>query len=132
MPIALLSVAAPVWLIAGAMFGTGVTSDVFGVLWATTIQREIPEQVLSRVSSYDWFGSLALAPLGLLVAGPVATAVGTDRALAGCAVLIVLATAATLLSPQVRTLRAPVDPPRAPLPAPRAAECETDEEETAD
>ncbi|MGW6487850.1 MFS transporter [Streptomyces sp. NPDC055056] len=129
-PVALLSVAAPVWLIAGAMFATGVTSDVFGVLWATTIQREIPEQVLSRVSSYDWFGSLALAPLGLLVAGPVATAVGTDKALAGCAVLIVLATAATLLSPQVRTLRAPVDPPRAPLPAPRAAERETDEETT--
>lgn len=58
-PIALLSATAPVWLIAAAMFGAGVASDVFGVLWATTIQREIPEQVLSRVSSYDWFGSLA-------------------------------------------------------------------------
>ncbi|MEJ8669970.1 hypothetical protein WKI71_20765 [Streptomyces sp. MS1.AVA.1] len=40
------------------------------MLWATTIQREIPERALSRVSSYDWFGSLAFAPLGLLVAGP--------------------------------------------------------------
>ncbi|MET7941880.1 MFS transporter [Streptomyces sp. NPDC005302] len=114
--------------VAGAMFGAGVASDVFGVLWATTIQREIPEQVLSRVSSYDWFGSLALAPLGLLVAGPVAAAVGTDRALAGCAALIVLATAAALLSPQVRTLRATVDEAPAPVPAPRAVQCETGEE----
>ncbi|MFI5473589.1 MFS transporter [Streptomyces cacaoi] len=110
-PIALLSAEAPVWLIAAAMFGAGVASDVFGVLWATTIQREVPEEVLSRVSSYDWFGSLAFAPLGLLVAGPVAAAVGTGKALAGCAALVVLATAAALLSPQVRTLRAAADAP---------------------
>jgi len=106
-PIALLSAGAPVWLIAAAMFCAGVSSDVFGVLWTTTVQREVPERVLSRVSSYDWFGSLALAPLGLLVAGPVAAVVGTGRALAGCAALVVLATAAALLSPQVRALRTP-------------------------
>jgi predicted MFS family arabinose efflux permease len=103
-PIALLAARAPVWLIAAAMFGAGVASDVFGVLWATTIQRHVPEQALSRVSSYDWFGSLACAPLGLLAAGPVAQSVGTDRALAGCAALVVLATAAALFAPQVRTL----------------------------
>ncbi|MFD5734058.1 hypothetical protein ACFWIY_14635 [Streptomyces sioyaensis] len=71
------------------------------------LQREVPEAALSRVSSYDWFGSLAFAPLGLLVAGPVAAHLGVSRALAGCAALIVLATAAALLSPQVRGLRAP-------------------------
>ncbi|MFR9796038.1 MFS transporter [Streptomyces sp. MS06] len=104
-PIALLGAAAPVWLTATAMFGAGIAGDVFGVLWVTTVQREIPERALSRVSSYDWFGSLAFAPLGLLVAGPVAAAVGTGTALAGCAGLVVLATTAALLSPQVRTLR---------------------------
>ncbi|MEU6374989.1 MFS transporter [Streptomyces sp. NPDC046909] len=103
-PIALLSVRAPVWTVAAAMFAAGVASDVFGVLWSTTIQRQIPEHVLSRVSSYDWFGSLTLAPLGLLVAGPIAAAVGVGHALAGCALLVVLATAGALLSPQVRTL----------------------------
>ncbi|MGV4982053.1 MFS transporter [Streptomyces sp. NRAIS4] len=108
-PIALLSAEAPVWLIATAIFGAGIASDVFGVLWATTIQREVPEQVLSRVSSYDWFGSLAFAPLGLLIAGPIGAAVGTSRALAGCAALIVLATTAALLAPQVRNLRAVAD-----------------------
>ncbi|MFJ9537828.1 MFS transporter [Streptomyces sp. NPDC101225] len=120
-PIALLCVRAPVWLVAAAMFGAGIASDVFGVLWATTIQRHIPEHALSRVSSYDWFGSLAFAPLGLLVAGPLAQAVGTGRALAGCAALIVLATAAALLSPQVRRLgteKAPSGAAGAPSPAP--------------
>ncbi|WP_331733158.1 MFS transporter (plasmid) [Streptomyces sp. NBC_00080] len=127
-PIALLSAEAPLWLTAAAMFGAGIASDVFGVLWATTIQREIPQGVLSRVSSYDWFGSLALAPLGLLIAGPVASAVGTSQALAGCAALIVLATTATLLSPQVRTLRATAETPDGTASSPQAAEHPVGEE----
>ncbi|MFJ8619973.1 MFS transporter [Streptomyces clavifer] len=106
-PIALLAGGAPVWLIAVAMFCAGIASDVVAVLWVTTIQREIPEESLSRVSSYDWFGSLAFAPFGLLVAGPAADSVGAGPALAACAVLIVLASAAALLSPAVRGLRAP-------------------------
>ncbi|WP_328581048.1 MFS transporter [Streptomyces sp. NBC_00370] len=114
-PIFLLSAAAPVWVIAAAMFCAGVANDIFGVLWSTTMQHEVREEALSRVSAYDLFGSLAFAPLGLLVAGPIAAAVGTGTALAGCGALVVLATAAALLSPQVRTLRAPH--PQEPAPA---------------
>ncbi|MBK3569094.1 MFS transporter [Streptomyces sp. MBT62] len=106
-PVALLAVRAPVWLIAVAMFTAGVSSDVFGVLWSTTIHREIPEESLSRVSSYDYFGSLSFAPLGLLIAGPLASAVGLGHALAGCAGLVVLATGAALLAPGVRRLTTP-------------------------
>ncbi|MFJ2946213.1 MFS transporter [Streptomyces sp. NPDC087226] len=105
LPIALLAASAPVWMTAVAMFCSGIVADVFAVLWSTTIQREIPEESLSRVASYEWFGSLAFAPLGLLVAGPAADAVGTREALAGCAGLIVVATAAALLAPQVRGRR---------------------------
>ncbi|MER5279835.1 MFS transporter [Streptomyces sp. NPDC002809] len=112
-PIVLLGLGAPVWLIAVAMFGSGVSSDVFGVLWSTTVQREVPEEALSRVSSYDLFGSLAFAPLGLLLAGPAAAAWGTDRMLFVCAALIVAATSGAVLVPQVRTLRSPA---RAELP----------------
>ncbi|MET7609733.1 MFS transporter [Streptomyces seoulensis] len=104
-PMLLLSLGAPLWLTAAAMFGAGVANDVFGVLWSTTLQREIPEHVLSRVTSYDYFGSLALAPLGLLVAGPIASTAGTSWTLTGCATLVVLATTAALLSPRVRGLR---------------------------
>ncbi|MFJ8938378.1 MFS transporter [Streptomyces sp. NPDC102365] len=105
-PIALLALRAPVWAVAVAMFCAGVSSDVFAVLWTTTLHREIPEEVISRVSSYEWFGSLAFAPLGLLAAGPLASAVGTGPALAGCAALVVTVTVLALLSPQVRAVRA--------------------------
>jgi predicted MFS family arabinose efflux permease len=103
-PMLLIAVHAPVWLCAAAMLVAGISNDLFGVLWVTTMQREIPGDVLSRVSAYDMFGSLAFAPLGLLVAGPIATAVSPEFALLGCAALVVLATAAALLSPQVRQL----------------------------
>ncbi|MFE9997449.1 hypothetical protein [Streptomyces avermitilis] len=86
------------------MFAAGVAGDVFAVLWVTTMQREIPEDVLSRVSSNDWFGSLAFAPLGLLLAGPVAARIGVSHALAGCAALVLVATVAALLVPAVRIL----------------------------
>ncbi|MEU2617304.1 MFS transporter [Streptomyces sp. NPDC007157] len=115
LPPALLGAGAPLWIVAVGAFAAGVSLDFFGVLWSTTIQREVPEEALSRVSSYDWFGSLALAPLGLAVAGPAADAFGTDRMLVICAVLIVTATLAALLSPGVRSLRAPdADRPRTP------------------
>lgn len=121
-PMILLAGRAPVWLIAVAMFCSGIANDIFGVLWSTTLQREVPEEALSRVSSYDLFGSLTFAPLGLLLAGPIAAETGTGPALAGCAALILLATAATLLSPQVRSLHSPQyakAPLAAPVPEPR-------------
>nr|WSY54304.1 hypothetical protein OG999_32010 [Streptomyces sp. NBC_00886] len=75
--------------------------------WPVVDPWEIPEESLSRVSSYDGFGSLAFAPLGLLIAGPLAATVGLGHTLAGCAGLIVLATGAALSAPGVRKLTVP-------------------------
>jgi hypothetical protein len=91
----------------GGAFVLGVCFDVFGVLWQTTMQREVPPESLSRVSSYDALGSLMFGPIGLMLAGPAASLVGTRTALLGCAALVVLSTLAALLSPGVRQLRAP-------------------------
>ena len=41
----------------------------------------VPERTLSRVSSYDWFASLAVYPVGLAVAGPVGAALGARTVL---------------------------------------------------
>jgi MFS family permease len=120
LPMALLAASAPLAAVVGAAFLAGVAGDVFGVLWSTTMQREVPADALSRVSSWDLLGSLSFAPLGLLVAGPVAAATGTSRALWGCAALVVLATGGALLAPQVRRLRAP-DRVAVTAPAPEPA-----------
>lgn len=117
LPYLLLGLAAPLWAIVAAAFVLGVCFDVFGVLWQTTMQREVPAESLSRVSSYDALGSLMFGPIGLMLAGPVAQLAGTRTALLGCGVLVVVSTLAALLSPGVRNLRAPVAPSPAPAPA---------------
>lgn len=75
-----------------------------GVRWPTALHQEIPEDKLSRVSAYDWFGSVSLMPLGTALAGPAEEAVGRTAALWGCAGLVVLVTALVLLVPDVRGL----------------------------
>ncbi|MEV4077041.1 MFS transporter [Nonomuraea fuscirosea] len=115
LPYVLLGVDAPLWAIVGGAFVLGVCFDVFGVLWQTTMQREIPAEALSRVSSYDVLGSLMFGPIGLLLAGPAAALFGTEESLLGCAVIVVVSTLAALLSPGVRNLRAPVAPAQADL-----------------
>ncbi|GAA3665683.1 MFS transporter [Nonomuraea antimicrobica] len=107
LPYVLLGVDAPLWAIVAGAFVLGVSIDVFGVLWQTTMQREVPAESLSRVSSYDMLGSLMFGPIGLLLAGPAAGVFGTEEALLGCAVLVTVSTLAALLSPGVRNLRAP-------------------------
>ena len=110
-PMLALGLPVPLVAIVAAALVSGVTTDIFGVLWETTLQREIPAAMLSRVSSYDWLGSVGLAPIGIAVAGPVASAAGPRPAELGCAALAFAATLLALASPSVRHLRAPVSRP---------------------
>ncbi len=105
LPSAALAVPVPVGALCAVMFLTGVTVEVFGVSWMTALHQEIPEDKLSRVSAYDWFGSVALVPLATALAGPAETAFGRTSALWGCAALVVVVTAEVLCVPDVRNLR---------------------------
>ena len=127
LPSAALAVPLPTAAVAAAMFVGGLAIEVFAVAWMTALRQEIPEHAFSRVSSYDWLGSLALTPVATALAGPVEHLVGRSTALWGCAALIVLLTAAVLAVPQVRrlTLRQPSEQvaasPAAKPPAPPTA-----------
>jgi hypothetical protein len=75
-------------------------------VWESTLQRRVPAASLSRVASYDWFGSLAFRPLGLALWGPLAGAIGISTAL-WVAFGILAATIAGLLAiPDTRRLGA--------------------------
>ncbi|MFD9372527.1 MFS transporter [Streptomyces sp. NPDC060020] len=102
LPSAGLAVPLPVWGLCAVMFVSGAAIEVFGVNWMTTMHQEIPEEKFSRVSAYDWFGSVSMLPLATALAGPAETAFGRTEALWGCASLVVLATALVLLIPDVR------------------------------
>ena len=66
---------------ATALAGLGL--GLFGVWWETALAERIPAHLLSRVSAWDLMGSLGLLPLGYLLAGPVAAALGEPEVLIG-------------------------------------------------
>lgn len=86
------------------MFGTGIAVEVFAVTWMMALHQEIPEEKFSRVSSYDWLGSLAMVPVATALAGPVQDLIGRTTALWCCAAVITLLTGAVLCVPEVRHL----------------------------
>jgi hypothetical protein len=107
MPLFPLALAFPLALplVIGSAFLAGIGIEVFGVLWDTTMQQEIPGESLSRVSSYDALGSFALMPVGFAASGAIAAAVGTRATFFGTAALITAATALVLLIRDVRELQ---------------------------
>jgi MFS family permease len=105
-PFFLLAVHAPVWVVASSMLVNGVAADVFEVLWMTALQEYIPGDKLSRVTSYDALGSFVLGPLGLLLVGPVAAAVGVERTLIAAGLIVAAGNIVALSTRSVRTLPA--------------------------
>ncbi|MER0484514.1 MFS transporter [Streptomyces sp. Edi2] len=122
LPSAALAVPLPAGGLAAVMFGTGIAVEVFAVTWMTALHQEIPEEKFSRVSSYDWLGSLAMVPLATALAGPVQDLIGRQAALWGCSAMIALLTAAVLCVPGVRRLtrRTPPEPAAGPALSPGA------------
>ena len=106
MPLVLVALGFPLTLplIVSAAFLAGIGIETFGVRWDTTMQQQIPGEMLSRLYSYDMLGSIALVPIGLAAAGPVAELVGVRATLWGAAAAAVAVTLPVLLVRDVQTL----------------------------
>jgi MFS family permease len=95
--------AAPVLAIGSMItFAAIVISNSF---WDTMLQQHIPAQALSRVSSYDWMGSLILQPIAFAAIGPLTEVIGVEWTLLVAAAIGVAVNAGVLLVPSVRRLR---------------------------
>ncbi len=99
-----LAVPATVAIVAAAAFVSGFAGQLFAVLWYTTLQLKVPADMLSRVSAYDHLGSIALAPLGIVVAGNLYEALGFRTTLIIAALVVIVPTAIVLCVRDVRTL----------------------------
>jgi len=91
-------------VIAFGAFLFGITLDLWGTLWNTALQRKVPRDVLSRVSSFDAMGSMMFRPIGLAIAGPLSSLFGITNFIYILAVLSVVAVAAPLFSAEVRNM----------------------------
>jgi MFS family permease len=117
-PMRLAMLAIMAWPVAAVLYAAGVTLLVvipatalagvgialFDVWWLTALSERIPPEKLSRVTSYDWMISLALLPLGYVLAGPLASALGAVEVMIGGSALASVAFALGLLPRETRML----------------------------
>ena len=91
-------------LIAVGAFLFGITLDLWGTLWTTALQRKVPKDSLSRVSSFDAMGSLLFRPVGLAIAGPMSSLLGIENFILILAGITVVCIILPLLDPTVRNM----------------------------
>lgn len=82
----------------------GFGLEIFSVGWDISIQEQVAPEKLARVYSFDLVGSFIARPLGLVLTGPVAAAVGAGTWLSVVGAVILVSTAAALTSSDVRRL----------------------------
>ena len=121
LPPIVMGLGGPLWAISAVSVLAGFSGEYFMILWTVALTRHIPQDKLARVYSYDALGSLSASPLGDLVAGPAANAVGTKAVQLGAGAVIIGATGLTFMSSQVRHLRADA-PVISALPGPLVGE----------
>ena len=85
------------------------------VIWGTLLQRRVPPHLLGRVSSLDFFVSLALLPLSMALAGPVGERIGipTTFVVAAWSPPLLAVVALVGLATAPRRARPPAGPHRA-------------------
>lgn len=124
---AALALGAPRAAVLALAFATGIGFAIFSIAWETSLAQRIPPHALSRVSAYDWMGSLGLLPIGYLVAAPAAHALGASTVLLVGAALLAVALAVGFAPRETRELRRPE--PSAPETTP---ETQTDDHQHAE
>ena len=99
------AVGLPLPLVVLLFITAGLAFALFGTWWDTALAERMPPHMLSRVSAYDWMGSLALVPIGYLLAGPLANALGAPEVLLAGAVAALGTLSAALLVRGTWTMR---------------------------
>lgn len=74
-------------------------------VWESTLQAKVPRKVLSRVSSYEWLGSIAINPLGFALIGVVAAGFGVGPVVLTAMGIQIVVRCALLVAPPIRGVR---------------------------
>jgi hypothetical protein len=108
--LALLGAAVPVWAlcIAGLVASACLTSG--DIVWVTTFQRWVPEHLVSRLSSFDWLGSVALNPIGYALVGPVSGQLGVAETIYVAAAVNAAVSIGVATVPSIRRLGSRPEP----------------------
>lgn len=114
--IAFYGVSNALWQMYVVSFVSGGAIAAGLIVWKTTMHRLVPDDLMGRVTSLDWFISIGLVPLSFGITGPVAEAIGVKTTMFWAGILATVITMAFLFVPGVR------DPERTPRPRADAEE----------
>jgi hypothetical protein len=92
------------WQVMAACFVFNALEGAGTIVWATTKQRLVPNRLLGRVSSLDWFISIGLLPVSYALTGPLAAALGERTVLIGAGLVGASVTMAFLFLPGLRSI----------------------------
>ncbi|WP_110945826.1 MFS transporter [Streptomyces avicenniae] len=106
----------PVVMVGFVIAGAGMA--FWGVMWATSVQTQVPGAVLNRIHAYEVAGSIVMMPVGQALAGPAAGVFGTNEVLLAGAVASVVGPATLLAVPAIRRLPRVGGTRRNPVPVP--------------
>ena len=107
----LVAAHAPLALILPVALIDGASGTLFNTFWFTALHSDVPAGELARVMSWDYFGSVAVLPVGQALAGPVAAALGSSTTLYAAAALSALLFGLGLAVPAVRNFSPPATGP---------------------
>lgn len=95
LPLVIVGFTSSFTVMCAATFAVGVTDGAGMVIWGTLLQRRVPTQMLGRVSSLDFFVSLAFMPVSFAIVGPLSKVVSMQSIflVAGIAPVVLAAVA---------------------------------------
>jgi MFS family permease len=96
------AIAAHAWVFAAISLISGALGAGGNIVWGTLMKSLVPNELLGRVSSFDWFVSIGLIPLSFAITGPLAEAIGARATLLWAGALGALSMIAFLAVPGLR------------------------------
>ncbi|CAB4962720.1 unannotated protein [freshwater metagenome] len=90
-PLAVLGFLDHLWAMAVVLVVVGLLDSGGQVIWGTLLQRRVPPRLQGRISSLDWFVSLALMPISMALAGPAGELFGVTAVFVATGVVAAVA-----------------------------------------
>lgn len=101
-PLVIVGFTSSFTLMAAATFVVGVTDGAGMVIWGTLLQRRVPTEMLGRVSSLDFFVSLAFMPVSFAIVGPLSKVVSMQTIFLVAGIAPVLLAAIAVVAAKMR------------------------------
>jgi MFS transporter, DHA3 family, tetracycline resistance protein len=101
-PLVIVGLTSSFPVMAAATFVIGITDGAGMVIWGTLLQRRVPTAMLGRVSSLDFFVSLAFMPVSFAIVGPLSKVVSMQTIFLVAGVAPVLLAAVAMYAARMR------------------------------